>query len=158
MKQNTTIFLCMFFCAVFLMVISCGQNAKEAQSTPPNLEGKWILTEFTANGAKKDVTTIHPQKEQIQLEFYVNSSDGKTGFTLNSCNKLNSKYTLESNNKIKITDTAQNAMACNKEAIDGESALSEALKVISKFEMKNDVLTLQDEAGKSVLKFSRIKS
>lgn len=68
-----------------------------------------------------------------------------------ACNHIGGKYVLGARGKIKFNSIIMTAKACFGDAQKAEQSLSNVLKKISRYRIKGNVLTLQDERGKNVI-------
>jgi len=99
----------------------------------------WKLTEL--NGQKL------PAQVQITLEIRENEAGGNA-----ACNSYGSNFT-QSGDKLTFSDTFSTMMYC-EDVMEYETEYLAALGSVRSFQLKDGLLTLQDELGRTVLIFA----
>lgn len=141
-----------------LGAVSCSRNVSAVKADsiiqPIKLDGKWRLIEFKENGTQVDLKAAKNSQPKVVLEFTNETEFALTAF----CNYMGGSYKVEENNRIITRVESRTVMGCASEILKKDDALVNSIDAMSKYEVKEDLIILQDESGNRLLKFSRIKS
>lgn len=126
MKQLS--FACMLMTAI---LFSCSPGKKMA-ATAEALKAKWVLQSLTG---QPDLGPLFGSR----LPFIQFDTDNSKISGNGGCNNLNGAYKLENGRQLSIDNLAMTRMACPG---NGEAHFTDALRQVTHFSIKNDVLTL----------------
>jgi heat shock protein HslJ len=87
------------------------------------------------------------------LTFELNGSEG-TYFVTTDCNSIRGGFSAEKKGEIRFGPGAATMMACSN--MEVESEIKKVLELIRKFEIKNNVLYLQDEKGETLMSLKAV--
>jgi len=112
------------------------------------LQGTWSFLSVTEN--TEDIALPAPDEDH-PFRFVKG-----TGFTSSvGCNHVSGKYVLGARGKIKFNSIIMTAKACFRDEQKAEQSLRSVLKKISRYRIKGNVLTLQDDRGKNVITLTK---
>jgi heat shock protein HslJ len=113
-----------------------------------NLQGEWRFLTLKANGEN---ISLPNSIENHSIRF---NKDGKL-FSSITCNNFSGKYSLGKQRKIKISSLLTTMKGCFDEEAKIEQSFASILKKITKYQIKDSVLTLQDESGMNVVSLTK---
>jgi heat shock protein HslJ len=125
--------------ALFLLTFSI---TTFAQSN--SLQEKWSFLTLKENG--EDIILL----ESSQDHYFEFAKNGSFSSSI-TCNNIGGKYLLGTKGRIKFNSLRFTLMACSDEKLKIEQSFSSVLKKITKYQIKDSVLTLQDERGMNVI-------
>jgi heat shock protein HslJ len=123
----------------FLTLAACSPSSSQALTA--NL---WMLTELDGQAPLPDTA--------ITAEF---SDDGKVGGSA-SCNSYSTTYTVKGDQISFSEQIAATLMACDEPIMTQEQKYLEVLSETATYEVSDDVLTLFDTNGNSLVKFKAL--
>jgi heat shock protein HslJ len=133
---------------VYLLVLLslCFPISSAAQTGA--LQGTWSFLSITEN--TEDIALPAPDEYQ-PFRF---AKGGRFTSSV-GCNHISGKYVLGVRGKIKFNSIITTAKACFRDEQKAEQSLTRVLKKISRYQIKDNVLTLQDERGENVIALTK---
>ena len=120
-----------------LLLASCSITRLDADA----LGGKWKISEVRGRGLS----------QESDLDFDVKA--GRLGIYA-GCNRLSTDYTAGQGG-IRFGYTVSTLMACSEEMRSAEGGISQVLTQASAFRIRNQTLSLEDDAGNVLLRAGR---
>jgi heat shock protein HslJ len=115
------------------------------------LEAEWVLSTLSENG--KPIPLIFHNPDQNQLKSRL--SLRKNSFSMTgACNAKDGKYTANTRGKFEFVSIRSQIMYCGNDSMKVDEIVSGALLKVKKYQIKNKILTLQDNTGTIVLIFN----
>lgn len=112
------------------------------------LQGNWSFLSVRENA--EDIALLAPDEDH-HFQF---AKDGRFTSSV-ACNHIGGKYVLGARGKIKFNSIIMTAKACFGDQQKAEQSLSSILKKITRYRIKDNVLTLQDERGENVIALTK---
>lgn len=136
------------FFGLVLATIFFSTAAAAAQKS--ELRGSWSLIELRSGGAAI-VLEVKPRGDRTLGISFADSS-----FALIApCNSMSAKFEAREDGAFTPGIISGTEMACGDDLMKVESALAAAMQRVTKFSFGQGILTIRDDAGTNVLKFSR---
>jgi Heat shock protein len=141
MKLNAKIYSLLLALIIF-------STAAFAQKS--DLNGRWNLIELKSNGETIDLNVKSRGDKKPGIDF----EEQRFGL-ITTCNAMGGSYTASDAGDFKAGAIIGTKMFCGEELMKIENAMAQAVEAAVKYSIREGVLTLSDESGENVLKFSR---
>ena len=113
------------------------------------LAGKWGLQSIKVDGNDFTIPVGQRRPEIRRVDFQPN---GKLGIRI-TCNSASGKYSVRKNNRFKYTSGITTMMFCGTEEHEFANIFNKTFTKVTKYTIKNKVLTFQDNSGANILTF-----
>lgn len=125
---------------IALAALGCGDSGASLENV------RWILTEY----AETDGSTAEALGSTEVDATFVDGNVSGTG----GCNTYRGGYEADGAS-LSISPVSSTMMACDQPILDQETAFFAAMSAVASYEIENNNLVLMNDAGDTILVFSR---